>query len=211
MLWSGKLAGKVDPHLDLLLARGFLPYRRPRGSCEVRGRLTNLWYAAAKALGFNVTLIRCPDPLFLGSIKGLGVQAKSLALLPQRLRRPHSFPDVVFSDVASIPLGSDAVEYWGTWTTPHLFYCFGSDNSVALGGSAHHPLGKAAITSPPGWAARSVRLAHHETGGATSGRWTFTVWYPRAVSTIGSGRPLSMACAALALPGSGWFVRGGWC
>jgi hypothetical protein len=73
MLWSGKLAGEVDPHLDLLLARGFLPYRRPRGLCKVRGHLANLWYAAAKALEFNVTWIRCPDPLFLGSIKGLGV------------------------------------------------------------------------------------------------------------------------------------------
>jgi hypothetical protein len=152
MLWSSKLAGEVDPHSDLLLACGFLPYPRPRGSWEVRGCLATLWYAAAKALGFNVTLIRCPDPLFLASIKGLGVQAKSLASLPQRLRRPHSLPDVVFSDVTSILLGSDAVEYWGTWTTPHLFYCFGSDNSVASWGSAHHPSGKAAITPPPGWA-----------------------------------------------------------
>jgi len=106
------------------------------------------------------------------------VQLKSLASLPRHLCWPHRLPDVVFSDVASILLGPDSVEYWGTWTTPHLFYCFGSDNSVALGGSARHPSGNTAITPPPGWAARSVCLAHHETGGATSGRWTFTVWYP---------------------------------
>ena len=168
----------ADPHSDLLLARGFLPFRRPRGSCEVRGRSANLWYAAARALGFNVLSIWCPDHLFVGHVKGLGVQAKSLASLPRRLRRPHRLPDVVFSDVASIPLGPDSVEYWGLWMTPHLFYCLGSDNSDAGGGSTHHPSGSTAIAPPPGWAARSVRLAHHETGGATSERWTFTVWYP---------------------------------
>ena len=32
-----------------------------------------------------------------------------------------------------------------------------------------------------------------------------------AASTIGSGRPLTMASAAPALPGSGWSARGGWC
>ena len=178
VLWSGRLAGVAEPHSDLLLARGFLPFRWPRGSCEVRGRSANLWYAAARALGFNLLSIRCLDPLFVGHIQGPGVQVKSLASLPRRLRRPHRLPDVVFSDVASILLGPDSVEYWGTWTTPHLFYCFGSDNSVALGGSARHPSGNTAITPPPGWAARSVCLAHHEMGGATSGRWTFTVWYP---------------------------------
>ena len=144
----------------------------------MRGRSANLWYAATRALGFTVLSIRCPDPLFVGYIKGLGVQAKSLASLPRRLRRPHRLPDVVFSDVASIPLGPDSVEYWGTWTTPHLFYCLGSDNSVALGGSVYHPLETTSLTPPPGWAARSVRIARNETGGATSGRWTFTVWYP---------------------------------
>ena len=150
----------------------------------MRGRLANLWYAATKALGFDVTSIRCPDPLFLGSIKGLGVRAKILALLLQRLQWPCSLPDVVFLDVASILLGSDAVKYWGTWTTPHLFYCFGSDNSVALGGSAHHPSGNTLITPPPGWAARLVCLAHHERGGATLGRWTFTIWYPPHVPCV---------------------------
>ena len=168
----------ADPHSDLLLARGFLPFRRPRGSCEVRGRSANLWYAAARALGFNVSSIWCPDPLFVGHIQGLGVQVKSLASLPRRLCQPHCLPDVVFLDVASIPLGPDSVEYWGMWMTPHLFYCLCSDNSVALGGSVHHLLGNTGITPPPGWAVRSVHLAHHETGGATSGRWKFTVWYP---------------------------------
>jgi hypothetical protein len=86
VLWSGRLAGVADPHSDLLLARGFLPYRRPRGSCEVRGRSANLWYAAAKALGFEVSSMRCPDPLFVDHVRGLGMAVKSLASLPQRLQ-----------------------------------------------------------------------------------------------------------------------------
>ena len=190
----------------------------------MRGRSANLWYAAAKALGFDVSSIRCPDPLFVGHIKGLGVQAKSLASLPRRLRRPHRLPDVVFSDVASIPLGPDSVEYWGSWTTPHLFYCLGSDDSVAWGGSTHHPSGTTAIAPPPGWAARSVRLAHHETGAPRRDGIRLTpsllsrLHGPRAgelhccaASMIGSGRPLTMGSAAPASPGSRWSARGGWC
>ena len=153
-----------------MLARGFLPFRRQRGSCEVWGRFVNLWYAAAKALRFTISSIRCPDPCFVGHIRGLGVQVKSLVSLSRRLCWPSCLPDVVFSDVASIPFGPEAVEYWSTWTTPHLFYCLGSDNSVASGDKAHHPLGNTALRPPPGWAARSVCLGHHETGGETSGR-----------------------------------------
>ena len=184
VLWSGRLAGVADSHSDLLLARGFLPYRRPRGSCEVRGRSANLWYAAAKALGFEVSSMRCPDPLFVAHVRGLGMGVKSLAALPQRLRRPRRLPDVVFSDVESIPLGADAVEYWGAWTTTHLFYCLGSDDSVHLGGASPTAPSTTPLTPPPGWAARSICLAHHETGGATSGRWTFVVWYPPNVPWV---------------------------
>ena len=53
----------------------------------------------------------------VGHMKGLGVHTKSLVSLPRRLHRPSCLPDVVFSDVASIPLGPDSVEYWGAWTT----------------------------------------------------------------------------------------------
>ena len=157
VLWSGRLAGVVDPHSDLLLARGFLPYRRPRGSCEVRGRSANLWYAAAKALGFEVSSMRCPDPLFVEHGRGLGLEVKSLAALPRRLRRPCRLPDVVFSDVESIPLGADAVEYWGAWTTTHLFYCLGSDDSVHLGGASRVAPSTTPLTPPP-WVDGAIRL-----------------------------------------------------
>ena len=85
-----------------------------------------------KALGFVVLSIRCPDPHFVEHIHGLGMGVKRLASLPRRLRWPRRLPDVVFSDAESIPLGADAAEYWGAWTTPHLFYCLGSDDSVHL-------------------------------------------------------------------------------
>ena len=122
-LWSGRLPGVADPHSDLLLARGFLPYWPPRGTCEVRGRVANLWYAAAKALGFEALSIRCPDSLFVGHVQGMGMEIKGLVSLPRRLRRPKRLPDVVFSDVGSLPLEADAVKYWDAWTTSHLFCC----------------------------------------------------------------------------------------
>ncbi len=149
--WSGRLPGVADPHSDLLLARGFLPYRPPRGTCEVRGRVANLWYAAAKALGFKVLSIRCPDTLFVGHVQGLGMGVKVLASLPQRLRRPRRLPDVVFSDVGSIPLGADVVEYWAAWTTTHLFYCLGSDDSVIHGGSLPTAVPPLPPAPPPPW------------------------------------------------------------
>ena len=160
VLWSGRLPGVADPHSDLLLARGFLPYRPPRGTCEVRGRMANLWYAAAKALGFEALSIRCPDSDFVGHVQGMGTKLKGLAALPRRLRRPKRLPDVVFSDVDSLPLGADAVEYWDSWTTPHLFYCLGSDDSVVHGGSRPAEAPPLPPAPPPGWAARSVSLAH---------------------------------------------------
>jgi hypothetical protein len=51
-----------------------------------------------------------------------------------------------------------------------------------------------AFTPPLGWMVHSVCLSHHDTGGGTSGRWTFCVWYP-------PGRP---GCTPLT-----WELRGG--
>ncbi len=51
--------------------------------------------------------------------------------LPGWLCLPQHLPDIVFSDLADIPLGTDSGDYWGAWLTPRLFFCNGTDDSVA--------------------------------------------------------------------------------
>lgn len=166
-----------DPHCEQQLLRGFLPFRRRRGVCEVRGTTANLWYAAARALGFDIGTIRCPNTILLRQVVSLCPGAKRLAPLTGRVRRPRNLPDVVFSDLDGVPTGPDAILYWKAWTTPHVFFCGGLDDSnplITLGS----PTNRKTPLTPRGWTARSVCLAHSDTGGATSGRWTFVVWYP---------------------------------
>jgi hypothetical protein len=177
----------VDTHSDQPLARGFLPFRPARGTCQIRGGAANLWYAAAKALGFVVSTLRYTDPLFVGYLTEFCAGAKSLTPPPGRFRRPRQLPDVVFSDLAGLPvfldlaglpIGPDAATYWDVWTTTHVFYCLGADDSVLPSSETRGVPLRQPPTPPRGWAARSVCLAHSKTGGSTSGRWTFVVWYP---------------------------------
>ena len=109
---------------------------------------------------------------------------KPLAPFSGRLRRPARLPDIIFSDRGSFPSGPDSAGYWATWTAPHLFFDLGVD---ASGGGSETKLQEgpdqvtdavAQLWSPPGWTVRSVCLSHAETGGGTSGRWTFFIWYP---------------------------------
>jgi hypothetical protein len=83
----------------------------------------------------------------------------------------------VFLDLAGLPLGPDLFEYWGAWTTMHLFYCLGADNRVA---SLSNDRGGSLLWAPPpprGWMACSVCLTHSDTGRLTSGCWSFVVRY----------------------------------
>ncbi len=167
-LWSGRLAGVVDPHSYQQLACGFLPYCWQGGLCEVWGGSANLWYAAAKALGFNISTICCLNPLMVCQVASLCMGVKSLAPLPGRLQCPPRLPDVVFLDLASLPLGSDSTEYWWVWQMLHIFYCLGVNDSVLTGvvsNSLGAGLAVAVPTPLPGWTARLVCLAHYETGG----------------------------------------------
>ncbi len=141
----------------------------------MRGGTANLWYAAAKALGFDIATIRCPDKLLIRQVSSLCAGVKSLAPLPGRLRPPKHLPDIVFSDLLGIPLGPDSSEYWGVWRTPHLFYYDGTDDSLA---SDENAAARVPPAPPRGWTSRSVCLSHAATGGSTSGRWCFGVWYP---------------------------------
>ena len=126
----------VDTHSDQPLARGFLPFRPARGTCEIRGCAANLWYAAAKALGFVVPTLRYPDPIFVGHLTGFCAGAKSLDPPPGCFRRPRQLPTVVFSDLAGIPL---VPEYWDAWTTTHVFYCLRADDSSPSSSEAWAP------------------------------------------------------------------------
>ncbi len=101
----------ADPHSDQKLARGFLPFWSIRGACEIWGSTANLWYATAKALGFAVLTVCYPDPLFVGHLSGLCVGAQSLGPHPGCLRRPRWLPDIVFLDLAGLPLGPDLFKY----------------------------------------------------------------------------------------------------
>ena len=172
MLWSGRLAGVADTHSDQPLTRGFLPFRPARGTCEIRGSVANLRYAAAKALGSGVTTLRYPDPLFVAHLASFCAGAKSLNPPPGHLQRPRQLPDVAFSDLAGLPLGP---KYWDAWTMTHVFYCLGADDSRLSSSVAQPPPLLKVPTPPQMWAARSVCLAHSDTGVLTSGHWTFVV------------------------------------
>jgi hypothetical protein len=214
--------------LDLLLACGFLPYRQPQGSCKVRGCLTNLWYAAAKALRFDVTSIRCPDPLFLGSIKGLGVQAKSLRCSCSDydgLAVSLMWCSQMSRASRSVPMPSNT----GARGRPHSCSTALAVTTALLRGAqrtipqgkrlSRRPLGErcgwfASRTMRPGephWEGELLRSGVRLTSHALSRLHGPCVggFHCCAASTIGSGWPLTMACTALALPGSRWSARGG--
>jgi hypothetical protein len=136
----------ADPYSDQPLAQGFLPFWSIRGTCEIRGSTTNLWYAAAKALGFAVLTVRYLDSLFVGHLSGLCAGAKSLGPHPGRLPRLRRLPDIMFLDLAGLPLGPDSTKYWGAWTTMHLFYCLETNNSMA---SLSNDRGGSLLWAPP--------------------------------------------------------------
>ena len=169
-LWTGQTTGQGDHHLDQLLVRGFLKFRPPWGCCEVRGAGPNLWFAAAGALGFRVTTIRCAYPPFVDLIGLFCGGPWSLSPWP---RQCNLLPDVVFLDLGALPWGPGSDKYWERWWTPHIFYCQGADNDLVKTRAGAPP-----PTCPTGWTLCSIALSHCVAGGATSGRWTMVVWYP---------------------------------
>jgi hypothetical protein len=108
----------MDLHSDQQLGLGFLPYCRQRGLDKIQGGLANLWYAAAKALGLNISTICSSNPLMVYQVASICVGIKSLAPLPGQLRCPPWLLDVVFLDLADLPLGPDSTEYLGSGRRP---------------------------------------------------------------------------------------------
>ena len=171
LLWAGRLRPVTVAHCDLPLLHGYLPYRPSRGTCEIRSSSPNLWFTVARALGFRVTLLRCQSPHFADMISPFFPQAALLATTP---RRCNTLPDVIFSDVLSLPWGDRY--YWEHWATPHVFFVSAGDTDLEEWG------GRIPFRSnphlPSGWTACSVSLTHCEAGGATTGRWSLVAWYP---------------------------------
>ena len=150
-LWSGRWEGVADSkHCDLPLLSGFLPYRTPRGSCELRGSGPNLWFGVARALGFTISSVRLPPRPFVDLILDVCPHVSVLSVLP---RRCNTLPDVVFLDLLSIPpVERLSGSYWRAWTTPHVFFFWAgdTDSSSLLGrGASSH-------VAPPSWLGRKV-------------------------------------------------------
>jgi hypothetical protein len=158
-------------HCDLPLLHGYLPYRPSRGTYEIRSSSPNLWFTVAGALGFRVTSLRCHSPHFADTVSPFCPQAALLVATP---RRCNTLPDVIFSDVLSLPWGD--LYHWEQWATPHVFFVSAGDTDLEEWG------GRIPFRSNPrllsGWTASSVTLTHCEAGGATTGRWSLVAWYP---------------------------------
>lgn len=135
-LWSGRTGGRVDPHSDQLLVRGFLKYRSSRGWCEIRAAGPNLWFAAAQALGFQIALIRSAFTPFVDLIRPFCGSARVLSAHPRRF---NSLPDIVFLDLGSLPWGPGSDKYWEGWRTTHVFFCSGEDTDADDGVRAAPP------------------------------------------------------------------------
>jgi hypothetical protein len=145
-------------HCDLPLLHGYLPYRPSRGTCEIRSSSPNLWFMVAGALGFRVTSLRCHSPHFADMVFLFCPQAALLVATP---RRCNTLPDVIFSDVLSLPWGD--LYHWEQWATPHVFFVSAGDTNLEEWG------GRIPFRSnphlPSGWTACSVTLTHCEGGG----------------------------------------------
>ena len=167
MVWLSGGGVADSKHCDLPLLSGFLPYRTPRGSCELRGFGPSLWFGVAWALGFLISSIQLPPGPFVDLMLDVCPNVWSvLSVLP---RRCNTLPDVVFLDLLSIsPVERLSGSYWRAWTTPHVFYFWAgdTDSSSPLGrGASSH----VAPCPPVGWVAKSITLSHCEAGGAPLG------------------------------------------
>ena len=134
LLWAGRLRPMPDAHCDLPLLHGYLPFRPSRGTCEIRSSSPNLWFTVARVLGFRVTSLRCQSPHFASMILPFCPRAAVLAATP---RRCNTLPDVVFTDVLSLPWGDSS--YWSQWASPHVFFASMGDTDLEEWGR-HIPL-----------------------------------------------------------------------
>jgi hypothetical protein len=167
-LWLGLQGSVHNPHCNLPLLTGFLPFCPLRGICEVQGVGPNLWFAVVGALGFQVLTFCSGDPSFSSLLGSLCLAALQLATSP---RRCNQLPDVIFTNLASLPW--DVREYWAFWTTPHIFFIPAGDSEVDDWGFCT-PSWPPPVP-PSGWMVRGQTLSHCKAGGTTLGWWEVVV------------------------------------
>jgi len=187
-----------DAHCDLPLLHGYLPYRPSHGTCEIRSSSPNLWFTVAQVLGFRVTSLRCQSPHFASMILPFCPCAAVLAATP---RRCNTLPDVVFTDVLSLPWGDSS--YWSQWATPHVFFASTGDTDLEEWGG-HIPLHPIQL-QPSGWTACSVSLTHCEAGGGDDRLLVARGLVP----AVSSSRHAATYCSTALVPNPGICQRSG--
>jgi hypothetical protein len=100
----------------------------------------------SQVCGFNVLL---PQLSLRGSPYWSLRGGKGLVPHSGCLHRPRRLPDIVFSDLASLPIGPETAKYWGAWTTTLLFYCLGANNSVVTPTRVSNEQGSPLFWVPP--------------------------------------------------------------
>ena len=131
---------------------GVVPLTRcSLGPCVIRGATPSLWFPVAAAMGFQITHAVFPPSPFTSVMQSLYPSVRFLS--PARGGRTDGTPQVVFSDIASLP--PFRTGYWRTQRCPHLYYSPSREWSEPL-----HPL--------PGWILLAHSFDHPLLGGATN-------------------------------------------
>ena len=169
-LWCGDMTYVEADHAELGLVRGCIRQRPRRGQCEIRGRKANLWGPVARALGFNVVKHRYANQAYNKWLYAAGIDAGAAKhgvyrLRPGSKRRGPLIPDIVFSDVESLPLETphdEQTSYWRTYKTPHVFFVQNQERP----------------NPPAGWQETCAGFNHATLGGATTAHCSIYCWFP---------------------------------
>ena len=161
-----------DAHCDQPLLRGYLKYGSSRGKCEIRGAGTNLWFAVAQALGFQVRSFRFPHLAFSQLMRSYCPKA---AILDAHPHRCNKLPSIIFLDAISLPCGTNLDVYWAYWRTPHVFFYQDGDSDLVRCTTHTRP------RAPNDWEEQIIHLSHCDAGGGTSSLWAIVVWYPPGI------------------------------
>ena len=154
VLWTGRTPVAVDPLTLNGRINGYLPFRKPRGRCWLRLTGPSLWFFAAEALGFTVSVALCPRGAFADVMREF---FPSVTIRPPAVGRVSSAKgkgshcDVVFGDWSAV---GELPGYWlRCLPTPHVLCC--------------SPSRPHRLPTYPGWSFVRHTFAHSDMGGAT--------------------------------------------